>query len=240
VAHRNARVFVGSSSEGRDVARNLQAELAGSCEVERWDQNVFEPSGYPLDSLLQMARNVDFAVLIATPDDVSISREVTSSAPRDNILLEFGLFAGVLGRERVYLLATARKLRLPTDVLGLTRLSYGSSAGGRAAVNDAALQIEERISTLGVVGEQAIVSDPNSLQRELDLLCSNAKAQGWSVKTNSLTTLRLISPHGKTHTLSKSHPDGTRSDLRSFVARLKADGLRVNRGLQRPVSESPF
>lgn len=62
------RLFLGSSSEGRQVARNLQSELESSALVEviRWDQNVFEPGGYALDSLIAVTSEVDFAVLVAT------------------------------------------------------------------------------------------------------------------------------------------------------------------------------
>lgn len=44
------------------------------CEVDRWDDNVFEPGGYALDSLLAVAAWSTFAVLIASPDDVVVSR----------------------------------------------------------------------------------------------------------------------------------------------------------------------
>ena len=117
------RLFLGSSSEGREVARNLQVELGDGIEVVRWDQSVFEPGGYTLDSLIAAATSVDFAVLVATPDDTTVSRGEMTPSARDNIVLEFGLFAGALGRKRTYLLATG-ELKLPTDVLGLTRLPY--------------------------------------------------------------------------------------------------------------------
>ena len=69
-ASQPVRLFVGSSSEGREVAHNLQAVLEGRavCEVEVWDQGVFEPSGYALDSLLDVAARSDFAVLVASPE----------------------------------------------------------------------------------------------------------------------------------------------------------------------------
>lgn len=242
VAHQ-PRLFLGSSSEGREVARNLQAELGGTVEVVRWDQSVFEPGGYTLDSLLDTAASVDFAVLVATPDDTTESRGQRSASARDNIVLEFGLFAGALGRERTYLLATG-DLKLPTDVLGLTRLPYQHRQGNpRAAVNDAALQIEERVRSLGRLsrgGEVDRVAPRTSLDRELDLVCANAVAQGWTVKTNSATTLRLRSPRGKPFTLRKGRPEATRHELRRFAAQLRAGGLRVNDGVRRPVEESPF
>lgn len=188
---------------------------------------------------------MDFGVVVATPDDTTVSRGIEQLSARDNIVLEFGLFAGALGRKRTYLLATG-DLKLPTDVLGLTRLPYRPhpSGNGRAAVTEAALQIEERVRSLGhlerrgpsgLAGPQLV-----ALGREIDLLCENAVTQGWTIKTNSETTLRLASRQGRTVTLSKGPPEGTRADLRRFAAQLRAAGLRVNSSVRRPVEESPF
>ena len=244
---RPVRVFVGSSAEGREVARNLQAELGSTCEVVRWDQSVFAPSGYALDSLLQVAGTVDFAVLVATPDDKTISRGETKASARDNIVLEFGLFAGALGRDRTYLLAPG-DVKLPTDVLGLTRLTYRPQTNGRASVTEAALQIEQQILSLGHLPRQVAhnggtAKDLHSLpplEKEITILCSNAVSQGWTVKDNSVTTLRLCSPRGKVYTLSKSRPEITRLELRTFAAEIRAAGVRVNNSVRRPVQESPW
>lgn len=241
-------LFLGSSREGLDVARYLQAELIslGICEVERWDQDVFEPSGYALDSLLEVAGRVDFAVLVASPDDVTEIRGQTEPSVRDNIVLEFGLFAGALGRERTYLLVTGTS-RLPTDVMGLTRLPYHPQPSGnlRAAITAAAIQVETQVTRRG--RRQRVAPTPGSeesqqapLEREIDLLCASAAAQGWTVKANSRTTLRFRSPTGRPYTLSKGKPHETRTRLRRFAAELRAGGLRVNSAIRRPVNESPF
>jgi hypothetical protein len=237
--------------EGLAVARNLQSELEAMrvCAVTRWDQNVFAPSGFPLDSLLEVAARVDFAVLIASPDDVVVSRGSEAPSVRDNILLEFGLFVGALGRERTYLLATGdANLKLPTDVLGLTRLPYRQRADGniRAALNDAVLQVEDQVRQHGHVSRNGALpasgggSHQASLDRELELLCTNARAQGWLVKTNSATTMRLRSPRSRTYTLQKGRPELTRAELRRFAARLRAAGLRVNGTVRRPAEDSPL
>ncbi|MGV9860623.1 nucleotide-binding protein [Gordonia sp. NPDC003425] len=178
------RLFIGSSAEGRVVAHNLQAVLEDRkvCEVEVWDQGVFEPGGYALDSLLEVAARSDYAVLVASPDDVTTSRDNTSASVRDNIILEFGLFLGVLGRSRTYLLATG-DVKLPTDTLGLTRLPYSDRADGNvgAAVNAAALQIAGQVDRQGPReggGVTAINPDETRLlELELALLCANAEAQ---------------------------------------------------------------
>lgn len=240
------RLFVGSSAEGREVAHNLQAVLEGRgvCEVEVWDQGVFEPSGYALDSLLDVAARSDFAVLVASPDDVTVSRGDTAASVRDNIVLEFGLFTGALGRQRTYLLATG-SAKLPTDTLGLTRLPYRPRTDGnlRAAVNDAALQVARQVAALGRRVDGAAVrgrSDDEALAAEIALLRANAEAQGWTVKTDSVTTLRLRSPRGRLHTLTKGRPEATRADLRRFARELRAAGVRVNQAVRRPVEASPY
>ena len=236
------RIFIGSSSEGREIGRHLQAELSDAVEVVRWDQNVFKPGEYVLESLAAQVAELDFAVLIATPDDVTISRGEESSSVRDNIVLEFGFFVGALGRERTYLLASGNP-KLPSDLAGVTRLSYAQRKDDnvRPSVTRAALQIEERARSLGRRSlAVATVVDGTGLAAETARLCSNALAQGWSVRKNTDTTLRLRSPRGTVHTLSKGRPKDTRERLRAFAAELRADGLRINNGVRRPTADSPF
>lgn len=146
------RVFIGSSTEGREIALNLQEQLEthSGCEVDLW-AHLFKPSGYALPTLLAAAAKVDFAVLIATPDDTTISRGVAQESVRDNIILEFGLFAGVLGLDRTYLLPTGDDVKLPSDVFGLTRLNYRRRTDGRipAALTSAVLAIKGQLDALG-------------------------------------------------------------------------------------------
>jgi hypothetical protein len=242
------RLFIGSSVEGSDVAHHLQEVLESRrvCEVEVWDTDVFEPGGYALDSLLDVAARSDFAVLVASPDDVTTIRGDTTPSVRDNIVLEFGLFVGALGRQRTYLLATG-EARLPTDALGLTRLPYRPREDGSvgAALNGAVLQIKKQVEKFGrrpINASSAVdrAVDEDAVTAEIALLRKNAEAQGWTVRTDSATTLRLLSPRGKSHTLTRSKPEATRAELRRFAGELRADGLRVNHAVRRPVEESPY
>lgn len=241
-ASARCQVFIGSSSEGKTVGRALQAELLGDCEVVVWDQGVFEPGTYTLDALIDRAHGSDFAVLVATPDDVRESRGHTAAVPRDNVILEFGLFAGVLGRRRTFVLATEGAI-LPTDTLGLTRLTYHRQENLRAAVSVAADEVRASISRLGPrAAEQGVAtaaSAETALTHELAKLAENAASQGWTLR-DTRTTLRLTSPKGKTFTLPKSTYTATRESLRPFIAKLRAGGLRVNDALRRAPSESPF
>jgi hypothetical protein len=151
-APRHIQVFIGSSMEGLRIARTLQAELeaATDCVVKRWDTDTFAPGSITLDELIARANSVDFAVLVATGEDTVTSRGIQSAAVRDNIILEFGLFLGALGRERVYLLSVG-DAKLPSDLQGLTRLIYRDRPDGdiRAGLNDAVLRIERAMAIQG-------------------------------------------------------------------------------------------
>lgn len=241
------RVFIGSSSEGKDVAIGLQLELEGlhTCEVDRWDQGLFEPSGYAIDSLVSAARRADFAVLIATPDDMTTKRSETKPTARDNVIFEFGLFTGILSRQRTFLLATDHLIDLPSDLLGLTRLSFRHRSDGnnQAEATAAAHQVQQQIAAHGVRARHQGIDarrGRSALDRELEMLCASAVAQGWSIKTNSDTTLRIRDRRGISHVLKKRMPAETRADLRTFAADLKADGLRVDGSIRRPIAQSPL
>lgn len=242
-------LFIGSSSEGRGLAMHLQQGLEdlGVCDVTCWDQGVFAPSGYTIESLEGVAQRVDFAVLIATPDDVLTKRGREGATVRDNVIFEFGLFIGALGRSRTYFLSTGgSELHLPSDIQGLTQLRYKERADGnvRAALNGAILGVQQQVTSLGRLRRDetpaAGVPERHILDREIDVLCANAVAQGWAIKTNSQMTLRLVSPRGRQFTLPKGRAGATRENLRTFVADLRAAGLRVNASVRRPVADSPF
>ena len=235
------KLFIGSSVEGRDVAHYLQVVLEDRkiCDVDVWDLGVFDAGGYALETLEERAQSSDFAVLIASPDDVTTSRGNTTSSVRDNIILEFGLFLGALGRRRTYLLSTTRDMKLPSDILGLTRLPYSARPDGNfhAAVSAAALEIGQLVKKHGPRvedGQSQAGRDVRLLELEIELLCANAEAQGWTVKNNNETTLRLVPPNRKNdgHTLSRRGARSTREDLRKFVAELRADGLRINSAIR--------
>lgn len=238
-------MFIGSSSEGRAIAQAIGNGLVQEgCEPTVWDQGVFGASTYTLPTLLDQARRSDFAVVVATPDDLVASRGITATAARDNVILEFGLFVGVLGVERVFLLASDPGMKLPTDILGLTRLPYRPRVRDKnlaAAVGPAVTEIMRKADELGVRPQMEVAGagarDPelHVLRRELDVIASNARDQGWRVKTNSETTLRLQSARGARHTfqVDESRPQETRERLRRFVRELRAAGLRVNASVRR-------
>jgi predicted nucleotide-binding protein len=98
-----------------------------------WSDGVFGASSFAIESLETQIGIADFAVLVVGPDDQVTSRGVASDAPRDNVVFEVGLFMGALSRSRTFLLAPmGRKVKIPTDLLGLTTLQFDPAASNPA------------------------------------------------------------------------------------------------------------
>lgn len=111
-------IFIGSSKEGLPVANLLAAGLDELAECKFWP-DVFELGKSNFDNLISQIAFYDYAILVATGDDVIRSRGKNHKGARDNVLFEFGLFAGGLGRSRVFYLLEA-KTKIPSDLLGIT------------------------------------------------------------------------------------------------------------------------
>lgn len=119
-------VFIGSSSEGLGIAESIHKSLLKRrCVPKLWSEGVFECSYTAIETLIQIAKNIDCAIIVLSPDDVTNSRKKAAQAPRDNIVFELGLFMGAIGRERTFIVAPRGiALKIPTDLLGVTQLKY--------------------------------------------------------------------------------------------------------------------
>ena len=129
-------VFVGSSTEGLKIAEAIQLNLDRACEVTIWSQGVFGLGEGTLEALVDRLENFDFAILILTPDDVTFSRDESKQTPRDNVLLELGLFIGALGRKRTFIVYDRdRELKLPSDLAGVTPASFSIHSDGNLSAS---------------------------------------------------------------------------------------------------------
>lgn len=152
-ARTRPHVFVGSSSEGLEIAKTIQLLLDPSCEVTIWNQGVFEPSTVVLDDLIEELQSCDFAVLVFTPDDLVKSRGKLSLSARDNVILELGMFLGRLGAERTFVVYDATAdLKMPTDLAGITAVPYQPPQSGNweAALGASCTRIIRKIERLGM------------------------------------------------------------------------------------------
>jgi hypothetical protein len=141
------RIFIGSSTEGLDVARFIQAELNKDFECILWnDGEVFGDNDNYLVSLLKAASMFDFGILLATKDDKTEKREKSFDVPRDNVIFEFGIFIGRLGKNRAFVIQE-KGIELPSDVLG-NQISSFEKEGGPAQSASLRLVIDRFITII--------------------------------------------------------------------------------------------
>jgi len=119
-------LFLGSSSESLPIVKALVDGLSSAPFITRpWHRGVFAASQFAIDALAKQVAQADFAALVLGPDDEVTSRSVTFDAPRDNVLLELGLFIGALGRSRTFFIVPRdANVKIPTDILGLTPIRF--------------------------------------------------------------------------------------------------------------------
>jgi CRP/FNR family cyclic AMP-dependent transcriptional regulator len=118
-------LFLGCSSEALGLAQEIQLALKHDVITKIWTDGIFHASKTPIEDLTAAVREIDFGLVLLTPDDKTISRHRNSMTPRDNVLLELGLLMGALGRERTFFVVQhGMQLKIPSDLLGVTPLEY--------------------------------------------------------------------------------------------------------------------
>lgn len=124
------RIFLGSSGKQAGLLEALADGLQGVADVELW-MATFNPGTTTLGRLVELTREVDFAAFVFAQDDWTSAEsddpDVGQASPRDNVVFEAGLFGGVIGMDRTFILH-ANGAKLPTDLLGLTCVRYGDAS----------------------------------------------------------------------------------------------------------------
>jgi len=150
-------MFLGSSKEQQKLLQAITRGLEDIAHVEPWTSS-FNPGTTTLERLLELAYEVDFAAFVFARDDWTANNAPAAkraasgqASPRDNVVFEGGLFGGVLGMRRTFILH-ANGAKLPTDLLGLTAVRYDdTTAAEMRAVNQKlrnAIESEGRISRI--------------------------------------------------------------------------------------------
>ncbi len=127
------RIFIGSSGKQAKLLQALTRGLQDVAHVDPWTTSL-TPGTSTLERLVELAHQVDFAAFVFARDDwttaspaASLPSDTGQDSPRDNVVFEAGLFGGVLGMRRTFILH-ARGSKLPTDLLGLICIRYGDAA----------------------------------------------------------------------------------------------------------------
>jgi hypothetical protein len=143
-------VFIGSSTEGLDVAREVELQLQRDAVTTIWKDGVFSLGDATLESLMKVLDQFDFAVMVLSPDDLVESRSESYASPRDNVLFELGLFMGKIGRSRVFIVREMDvNLKLPSDLAGIAVSPYRKRENLSAALSPTCTPIIKAIRSLG-------------------------------------------------------------------------------------------
>jgi len=118
-------IFIASSMEARPTAEQISQILASKnlLPVPWWE--AFPPGSYTFDQLNKQSRAVDGAIFLAMKDDKVWYRDSEQGAPRDNVILEYGLFAARLGLDRCLILSD-KDVKIPSDLRGVTYEPLGN------------------------------------------------------------------------------------------------------------------
>jgi hypothetical protein len=198
-------IFIGSSSEGFEIAEEIFSFLNSIAECKLWKE-AFDAGKSNYDNLVSQIAFYDYAILIATADDTIISRNNSFDGPRDNVLFEFGLFAGGLGRSRVFYI-TEKGAKIPSDLSGITlpTIANKTSSDFHSSIESAAITIKEHI-----IGKESTF--------DLGFLPSTALAYGYFTNFVERTVERLLEDklEGKTFHLQNG-TDFQISDLKFSI-----------------------
>lgn len=162
------RLFIGSSSEGLKYVNYLEEKLKDHVDCFRWvDDDVFIPNKSTLDVLIKQAKLSDFAVLVATKDDITTNetRGTERGTPRDNVIFEHGLFLGATSVDRAFLFVQ-ENAELPSDFNGVSTLKFSEEIGKHNHIDRVVEQLIKAIKR-------------SESQSELGFLPSTALAMGY-------------------------------------------------------------
>jgi predicted nucleotide-binding protein len=123
----SSRVFVVHGRCGKARAAAVRTlESLGMEPVVIMD----EPTrGRTVIEQIEAHADVGFALILFTPDDrgALMDSPALQPRPRQNVVFEYGLFVGLLGRRRVCCIAPGGEIDLPSDLAGVLQLRYRSS-----------------------------------------------------------------------------------------------------------------
>lgn len=121
------RIFIGSSKESLRVAETVQAFFKDKYEAVIWNKGFFEQNKDTYTQLYKKAKSFDYAIFIGGIDDKVLrldgGRRRKKIAPRDNIYLELGLYAGILSPECTFFLIN-EKCNIASDLFGINVEKY--------------------------------------------------------------------------------------------------------------------
>ncbi|WP_276345617.1 STING domain-containing protein [Daejeonella sp. JGW-45] len=149
------RLFIGSSAEQIPLLNNVAALIGDVAHCIKWTK-AFASNKSALDSLMKQTRLADYAILIATKDDLAEKRTDIVMKPRDNVILEFGLFVGFTGLNKCFLLVE-KGTDLPSDLHGINLAEFTLEKGKHNSLEIVVEGIKDEIAKSQKVSELGLL-----------------------------------------------------------------------------------
>ena len=136
---------------------------------------------------------LDYAIFIFAPDDLTQIRDNLVKSTRDNVVFELGLFIGAIGRERCFIIKPRDcDLHLPSDLLGMTMADYDANRSDNnlaAALTSACTKIKSEISKLGLLSRapQNLGLKPKVNTKEISINKEDTEILGRLLRTHSVS-----------------------------------------------------
>jgi CAP12/Pycsar effector protein, TIR domain len=144
-----SKIFISSSPSALCIADKLRDELTTDyCETDVWKEAIRTNAGQTkIETLEQLAKTYDFAVIVLTKADVAGRPLQSSIGDRDNCVFEAGLFMGVIGRNRCFFVSSAAKSELPSDLEGIIIFTFSepNDLSNREACGNAIRSVSSNI-----------------------------------------------------------------------------------------------
>jgi predicted nucleotide-binding protein with TIR-like domain len=206
------RIFIGSSVEGKPIAEAIAGNFTHDAYPTVWDQMVFLPSTYPLESLLKAVADHDFGILVLSPDDVLKIKGATAVVPRGNVLFEAALFIGKHGRDRCFLIQPRSHpaFTLPTDLEGIVPATYDENhyrINPSAAVGPACTSIRSAIKSSASFNRAVMVAPKLELADPATSSFTYPKKLALTVTNPSMSAVLVTSRHFEVGGRVNGHAD---------------------------------
>ena len=197
------RIFIGSSTEGLNVAQRIKTFFEQDYDCYLWTDGIFQFNESFIETLLKSASLFDFGFMVFSSDDISKIRDKEYETARDNVLFEYGLFLGRVGLDRAYVLCEDG-VKIPTDLSGLTIASYQVERGTPTDSLEGALtslkkRIDEKVQLghLGLLPSTVIAISyfENFIKLVADSVFNNNGKIKISRKFFKVSKIRIVIPN---------------------------------------------
>ncbi len=122
-------IFIGSSSEAVEYMERIALMVEELKHTPlMWNasgKDIFRPNTNTIDAIIDISKRVSAAIFVFNADDKvwnqrsALDLANSTDAVRDNVLFEYGLFMGALGKTKVCFVCKG-KPRLASDLKGIT------------------------------------------------------------------------------------------------------------------------